>query len=64
MDALVVAKLSSSKREARQFLADKAVILNGETVTDAERKLAPEDFHNGLALLKRGKKNVCVLVLK
>ena len=63
MDVLVVAKLASSKREARQFLADKAVILNGETVTDAERKLAPEDFHNSLALLKRGKKNVCVLML-
>lgn len=64
IDALVVAKLASSKREARQFLADRAVVLNGETIRDAERTLAPEDFHNGFALLKRGKKYVSVLVLQ
>jgi tyrosyl-tRNA synthetase len=62
VDALVVAKLASSKREARQFLEDNAVNLNGETITDTDRKLAPTDFYNGLALLKRGKKNISVLV--
>ena len=63
IDALVVTRLSSSKREARQFLTDKAVSLNGETISDAERALSAQDFYNGLALLKRGKRNVCVLVL-
>lgn len=62
-DALVEAKLASSKREVRQFLKDKAVSLNGEVVTDEKRKLIAEDFHNDMALLKRGKKNVCVLTL-
>ena len=63
VDALVVAKLSSSKREARQFLEDKAVELNGEVVTDPKRKLQADDFFHDIALLKRGKKNVCVLAL-
>lgn len=63
IDALVAAKLSSSKREARQFLADEAVALNGQSVKDSERKLGADDFHNGIALLTRGKKNVCVLTL-
>lgn len=63
VDALVVVKLASSKREARQFVEDKAVSLNGETISDAERALTSADFHNGLALLKRGKKHISVLVL-
>lgn len=64
VDVLVSAKLASSKREARQFLEDGAVSLNGNLVDDAETRLSPGDFHAGIALLKRGKKNVCVLVLK
>jgi len=64
VDVLVESKLASSKREARLFLKDKAVSLNGEIVTDEKRQLAPENFYNSVALLKRGKKNVCVLVLK
>ncbi len=63
VDVLVRTKLASSKREARLFLTDKAVSLNGEVITDDKRKLAAEDFYNRTALLKRGKKNICVLVL-
>ena len=63
VDALVAAKLSSSKREARQFLEDQAVSLNGQVVDDPKQVLAAGDFSGGLALLTRGKKNVCVLVL-
>ena len=62
LDVLVEAKLASSKREARQFLADKAVTLNGSPVNE-KYALGKTDFHNGVALLKRGKKNVCVLTL-
>jgi len=63
IDALVAAKLSSSKREARQFLEDKAVSLNGHVVNDPKQVLGAGDFRDGMALLARGKKNVCVLVL-
>ena len=64
VDVLVESKLASSKREARLFLKDKAVSLNGEIVTDEKQQLISENFYNNGALLKRGKKNVCVLVLK
>ncbi len=62
IDALLSSKLAGSKREARQFLADKAVSLNGEAVGE-KRALAAEDFTHGVALLKRGARNVAVLVL-
>ena len=64
MDALVEARLASSKREAKQFLSTKAVSLNGIVITDAEYKLGAGDFYGGIAILKRGKKNLSVLVLK
>ncbi len=64
IDVLIRSKLASSKREARAFLEEKAISLNGKTIKDEKRKLAAEDFSNGIALLKRGKRNVCVLVLK
>lgn len=64
VDALIGGKLASSKREARQFLTDKAVTLNGKVVTDPDREMKKGDFYNGLALLARGKRNVCVLVLE
>ena len=63
VDILVSSTLASSKREARQFLSTKAVSLNGKVLTDTEAMLGASDFHNGLALLKRGKRNVSVLVM-
>lgn len=62
-DILVSSGLASSKREAREFLANNAVTLNGETIS-AEAVLSEDDFKNGLALLKRGKRNVRVLSLE
>lgn len=59
-DALIASGLASSKREAREFLEGNAVALNGKKVED--RALADHDFVNGIAILKRGKRNVCVLV--
>ncbi len=64
VDALVGSELASSKTVARRFISEKSIVLNGQEVSDAERKLAATDFHKGIALLKRGKRNVCVLVLK
>lgn len=64
LDTLVASGLASSKREARQFLEEKAISLNGEITKDEKRELNKEDFPNGFALLKRGKKYVCVLSLQ
>ncbi|HWP61573.1 MAG TPA: tyrosine--tRNA ligase [Candidatus Paceibacterota bacterium] len=62
IDVLVGSTLASSKREARQFLSTKAVSLNDTTIEDATYVLTAEDFQHGLALLKRGRRNVRVLV--
>jgi len=63
VDALVEAKLASSKREARQFIEDGAVSLAGKQINDVNKVLEESDFESGLALLKRGKRNASVLIL-
>lgn len=63
VDALVASGLASSKREARQFIEDGAVSIGGEIVTDLTRALLESDFESNMALLRRGKRNVSVLVL-
>lgn len=62
VDVLVASGLASSKREAREFLSGGAITLNGEKI-DESRQIAPADMTSGIALLKRGKRNVCVLTL-
>ncbi|MBI5456120.1 tyrosine--tRNA ligase [Candidatus Kaiserbacteria bacterium] len=62
VDVLVSAGLAASKREARQFLADGAIQLNGENIKEG-KVLETSDFKNGIAILKRGKRSVSVLVL-
>jgi len=62
LDVLVKSSLASSKREARQFVEESAVYLNGAKVTDTTRVIMAEDFESApIALLRRGKRNVCVL---
>jgi tyrosyl-tRNA synthetase len=62
-DVVVRANLASSKREARQFTEDGAIVLNGAKISDTNRVVMKEDFENApVALLKRGKRNVCVLI--
>lgn len=64
VDILVSSKLASSKRESRQFIADGAVLLNGSAVADEKQNVQMDDFIDEIAVLKRGKRNVVVLVLK
>ncbi len=63
VDALVVAGLASSKREARQFVEDKAISIAGNRIEDVTQTLVESDFVQGVALLKRGKRHVAVLVI-
>lgn len=63
VDVLIASGLAKSKTEARRFMTEKAVFLNAEQATDTARALSPDDFKNGIALLKRGKRNVHVLTL-
>ncbi len=60
VDVLIGAQLASSKREAKQFLSGNAVLLNGTLLTEAHT-FSSEDFVGDVAILKRGKRNVCLL---
>ncbi|MFT5037178.1 MAG: tyrosyl-tRNA synthetase [Candidatus Azotimanducaceae bacterium] len=62
VDVLVESNLASSKREARTFIESGAVTINGEKVTGVEAALTDNMFISDIALLKRGKKNLSVLV--
>lgn len=57
VDLLPETELARSKREAREFLANGAVSVNGERVDDPERRLGTADLlHSRSVLLRRGKK--------
>ncbi len=56
-DALVEARICSSKREAREFIGNGAISLNGEVVKDAAFVLTPDCALEGVAvIIRRGKK--------
>jgi tyrosyl-tRNA synthetase len=57
VDLLPETSLAKSKREAREFLGNGAVFVNGEKA-EADRVLTSEDLlHGTTVLLRRGKKN-------
>lgn len=62
VDALIQSGLALSKREARQLIADKALTLNGEKVDKETKTLEDADFVRTIAILKRGKRQVALLV--
>ncbi|MDC1205551.1 tyrosine--tRNA ligase [Candidatus Pacebacteria bacterium] len=64
VDTLVVSGLASSKREARTFIESGAVTINGVKIENIEEVLSSEFFTADIALLKRGKKNLSVLVVQ
>jgi tyrosyl-tRNA synthetase len=62
-DALVEGALATSKGDARRLIEGNGVSVNGEVVPKVDTVLELKDFTNNLALLRRGKQ-VMVLVLK
>jgi len=64
IDILVDNKIVSSRREAREFLNNGAITINGETIKDEEYNLSKKEaIDNKLFVIKRGKKkNYLVLV--
>jgi tyrosyl-tRNA synthetase len=63
VEVLVETTLASSKREARTFIESGAIVINETKITDPEATLLEQHFIDGLALLRRGKKNVHLLQL-
>ena len=63
VDLLVESELATSKREARTFIESGAITLNETKVTDVNATVGEEYFTNQIALLRRGKRNLCILEL-
>ena len=55
IDVLLLAKLTTSKSEARRLIEQGGITLNNEKVTDFNCKLKKEDLQKG-AIIKKGKK--------
>ena len=58
LDVVINVGAASSKREAREFLNNGAIYVNGERVTDLEYKINKKDFlADTYLIIRRGKKN-------
>ncbi len=64
LDALVSVKIFPSKSEGRRLIQQGGVTLNNEKVTDIQRLLTSDDFKDGSAMLKKGKKKFFKLIIK
>ena len=56
LDAIITAGMASSKGQARTLINQGGITLNDEKVTDVNYVLSENDFKNGYAILRKGKK--------
>lgn len=57
VDLLVQAKISSSKRQAREDITNGAIYINGERIQELEKVMTGEDrIENQFTVIRRGKK--------
>ena len=56
LDILVAGKVFASKGEGRRLIQQNGLSLNDAKVADADYVLADSDFHEGEAIVKKGKK--------
>ena len=65
VDFLVTNKIASSKREAREFITNGSISINGKKITDLEfmvtKEVAIEDKY---IIIRRGKKKYFIIVFK
>lgn len=64
VDALAGGGLASSKSDARRLIDGKGVTINDFPVTGPDQTLYPGDFKNGYCLVRKGKRDVLILILK
>lgn len=64
LDILADSPLASSRSEARRLIEAKGITINGVQVESSEQTLTQEDVQGSLGLLKKGKRDVVILVLK
>ena len=64
IDALVNNNIASSKREAREFLSNNAISINGNIVTDESLIINDFAIDNKVILIRRGKKKYFLGLIK
>lgn len=64
LDVLVELKILPSKGEGRRLIQQNGLSLNDVKITDVNRTLVEDDFKDGYALIKRGKKNYNRIVIE
>ncbi|MBS4216804.1 tyrosine--tRNA ligase [Bacillus sp. FJAT-49711] len=65
VELLVAAKISSSKRQAREDIQSGAISINGERVTDLQYSLSDEDrLGDKFTIIRRGKKKYYLVRFK
>ena len=60
LDLLIEVKAASSKREAREFVNNGAIKINGQKINDLNYIVLDKDFIGDYIIIKRGKKNYYV----
>ena len=64
IDLVIEAKLATSKREAREFINNGAITINGNKITDLNHILTKEEaIDNKYVMLRRGKKRYALVEL-
>jgi tyrosyl-tRNA synthetase len=64
MEALIALDLASSKREAKEFIMNQAVSVNGNKITDSAYVFSTLDtYHENFIVLRRGKKKYGLIIL-
>ncbi len=65
VDLLVDAKITSSKREAREFITNNSISINGDKVNDLEFVVKRENaIDNKFTIIRKGKKKYYVIIHK
>lgn len=63
VDILVNTNLASSNNEARRFLSDNAVYINGSQFSSEKKTLTSDDVLHGYVVIRRGKNNMALVQL-
>ena len=62
VDLLVNANITSSKREAREFITNNSISINGEKVNDLEFIVTKENaLYQEFTIIRKGKKKYYVI---
>ena len=65
VDVLIGIGAASSKREAREFINNNAIMINGDKVNDLDYVISDKDFlYGSYIIVKRGKKNYYIGILE